>query len=247
MVNTPITFLPPQQLQQTLVQRLGQLAQHQLTSHAFVQWAEAQHWQLLEGIYKNNQTPLAQMLRETLADILLQWDCLQAHQHEIAQNGQVPIVEFPNPWLTTWLNQIQPTPEIPMSSINFNGSVGIANVNSTIHGNQTGVQTNATDPEVEGAIADLQTLITSLQTQHPTVTSETQALTIIDAEFTEIKCNPTHKLAALRQQLLNPERHLQATKASLIEVTKKWCENSLIATAIITYLDKLSETPDRGA
>jgi len=103
------------------------------------------------------------------------------------------------------------------------------------------------DPKIKAAITDLQTLITALQTQHPTVTSETQALTIIDAEFTEIKRNPTHKLATLRQQILNPERHLQATKAALGEVAKHYLEESVFAKAIITYLDKLSETPDQGA
>ncbi len=60
------------------------------------------------------------------------------------------------------------------------------------------------DPEIKAPIADRRTLITNLETQHPTVTSESQALTLIDAEFTEIQRNPSHKLATLRQQLLNP-------------------------------------------
>jgi hypothetical protein len=82
---------------------------------------------------------------------------------------------------------------------------------------------------------------------HPTVTTEAQAIAIIDAEFTEIKRNPSHKLTALRQQFLNPERHLQASKATLSEVTKHYLEESVFAKAIITYIDKLSETPDPGA
>jgi hypothetical protein len=104
-----------------------------------------------------------------------------------------------------------------------------------------------TDLEIKAAITDLQTLISTLQTQHPTVTSETQALDIIDAEFTEIKHNPSHKLATLRKQILSPERHLQATKATLGEVAKHYLEESVFAKAIITYIDKLSETPDQGA
>lgn len=104
-----------------------------------------------------------------------------------------------------------------------------------------------TDPEIKAAITDLQTLITTLQTQHPTVTSETQALTIIDAEFTEIKRNPNHQLATLRRQILNPERHLQAIKATAAEVTKHYLEESIWAKASITYIDKLSETSDQGA
>jgi hypothetical protein len=97
------------------------------------------------------------------------------------------------------------------------------------------------------AIADLQTLLTQLQTQHPHVTTETQALAIIDAEFTEIKQSKTHKLATLRKQILNPERHLQATKAALGEVAKHYLEESVWAKASLTYLDKLSEEPVRGA
>ncbi len=118
MVNTQVTFLPPLQLQQTLVQQLEQLAQHQLASPIFVQWVEAQHWQLLEGVYKSDQTPVAQNLREILSDILLQWDCLHAHQHEIHPDGHKLMVEFPAPWLTAWLNQIQSPSEtaLPVAS-----------------------------------------------------------------------------------------------------------------------------------
>jgi hypothetical protein len=106
---------------------------------------------------------------------------------------------------------------------------------------------HTTDPEIPAAIADLQTLIINLQTQHPTVTTETQALDIIDAEFTEIKQNPNYKLTTLRQQILNPERHLQAIKATAAEVAKHYLEESVWAKASITYIDKLSETPDPGA
>jgi hypothetical protein len=103
------------------------------------------------------------------------------------------------------------------------------------------------DPETKAAISDIQNLIVQLQTQHPQVTTETQALDIIDVEFTEIQQTKTHKLATLRQQLLNPERHLQATKAALGEIAKHYLEESVWAKAIITYLDKFSETPDLEA
>jgi hypothetical protein len=106
---------------------------------------------------------------------------------------------------------------------------------------------NPVDPEIKATIADLQTLITHLQTQHPNITTETQAIDIIDVEFTEIKRDPSHKLATLRKQILNPERHAQAFKAALVEGAKKKLDNSLLATVAITYIDKLSETPDQGA
>ncbi len=105
---------------------------------------------------------------------------------------------------------------------------------------------NPTEPEITNAIADLKTLLTDLQTQHPTVTTEAQAIEIIDAEFTEIKRDPNHKLITLRKQVLNPERHLQAIKATAAEVAKHYLEESVWAKASITYIDKLSETPDKG-
>jgi hypothetical protein len=106
---------------------------------------------------------------------------------------------------------------------------------------------NITAPETQATIDDLKALITQLQAQHPNVTTETQALEIIDAEFTEIKRNPSHKLATLRKQLLNPERHLQALKAAAVDYAKATVEKSPLIQASITYLDKLSETPDQGA
>jgi flagellar motor protein MotB len=114
-------------------------------------------------------------------------------------------------------------------------------VNTYIENNHT------TDPEIQATIEDLKTLITNLQTQHPTVTTEAQAIAIIDAEFTEIRHNPNHKFATLRKQILNPERHLQAIKATAAEIAKHYLEESVWAKASITYIDKLSETPEQGA
>ncbi|ASC72023.1 hypothetical protein XM38_029770 [Halomicronema hongdechloris C2206] len=103
------------------------------------------------------------------------------------------------------------------------------------------------DPKVKQAIADLQALLTQLQARHPSVTTETEALAIIDAEFTDIQQSPHHRLTTLRQQLLNPERHAQALKATVGEVAKHYLEETVLAKAAITYLDKLSESPDYGA
>lgn len=78
----------------------------------------------------------------------------------------------------------------------------------------------ASAPEVKAAASELQALFAQLQAQHPDVTVESSALAIIDAEFTEIQQSPNHKLTTLRKQLLNPERPLQATKATLGEVAR---------------------------
>lgn len=105
---------------------------------------------------------------------------------------------------------------------------------------------HATELDVKAAVANLQTLLTQLQARHPNVTTETEALEIVDAEFIEIKQSPHHRLATLRQQLLNPERHAQALKATLGEVAKHYLEETVFAKAAITYLDKMSEAPDHG-
>ncbi len=131
---------------------------------------------------------------------------------------------------------------------NFTANNAAINLGGTIEGDQVGTQNyTATDPEVQGAIADLKAFLTQLQAQYPQVTTEAEALIIIDAEFTEIKQSPTNKLVTLRQQLLNPERHAQAIKATLGEIAKHYLEESVWAKATLTYLDKMSETPDQGA
>ena len=129
--------------------------------------------------------------------------------------------------------------------INSVGNLNTGDV--TIQGDQIGIQHNAADPEIKRAIADLQTLIAQLQTQYPHIATETEALAILDVEFTEIKRDKTHKLATLRKQLLDPDRHLQAIKAALGEVAKHYLEESVWAKTTITYLDKLSEEPNHGA
>jgi hypothetical protein len=131
---------------------------------------------------------------------------------------------------------------------NFNANNAAINLGGTIEGDQVGTQNYyATDPEVQRAIADLQALLTQLQMQHPQITTETEALAILDAEFTELKQSPTSKLATLRQQLLNPERHAQAIKATLGEIAKHYLEESIWAKATLTYLDKMSESPNQRA
>lgn len=139
--------------------------------------------------------------------------------------------------------------ETPKNQSTFNiGSVGNLNTGDvTIQGDQIGIQQNySSSPELQTAIADLQKMLNELKVQHPTVANETQALDIIDAEFTEIQRSDRSKLAVLRQQLLSPERHFQASKATVVEVVKHFLEESVWAKALVTYLDALSSTPEEG-
>jgi hypothetical protein len=87
------------------------------------------------------------------------------------------------------------------------------------------------------------------QTHQPT--TEVQAAEIIDVEFREIQnTNPTRwqtiqkQLQLLKRQLLNPESHFKATKATLAEVAKHYLEESVVSKAFITYLDTMSADPD---
>jgi patatin-like phospholipase/acyl hydrolase len=102
-------------------------------------------------------------------------------------------------------------------------------------------------------IADLQQFITDLEIQHPNPAGEEAALAIVGNALTEIQTQQPdrwqkicHQTTIFKQQLLNPQRHLQASKATLVEVTKAAWGKSLIVKAVITYLDKFSETPDKG-
>lgn len=136
-------------------------------------------------------------------------------------------------------------PKNDLRGANFNAPVNFGD-NPT--GDFINTQNNyANDPEVQCAISDLKILLGQLRIQHPSVNTESEALAIIDAEFTEIQHSQGHKLATLRKQLLNPERHLQASKAAAVEVAKHYLEDSVLAKALITYFDKLSEEPNYGA
>jgi internalin A len=205
---------------------------------------------------KGRQTPYFYLLKEL-------HDFLDNHDNQIQcrisrkmvdVNGLVNDIDYTRSRLVNnqvrdaehQLEGIQPMTE--PSKYNF-PNARIVQITETNHGQTIGVQNNnyATNPELQKAITDLQTALNQLQTQHPQVETETAALAIIDAEFTEIEPSKTSKLVTLRKQLLNPERHLQATKAALSEAAKHYLEESIWAKTFITYLDKLSEEPNHGA
>jgi hypothetical protein len=153
----------------------------------------------------------------------------------------------PNPMSETPKNQ-------PIFNIGQVGNINTGDVN--IQGDQIGIQHNyfGTDLALSEQIADLQQLIADLELQHPNPAEETAALAIVDNALTTMQTQQPdrwqkirHQTTILKQQLLNPDRHLQASKATLVEVTKAAWEKSLIVKAVITYLDKFSETPEKGA
>lgn len=133
----------------------------------------------------------------------------------------------------------------PSFQINQVGNLNTGDI--TIRGDQIGIQHNANlSTELQTGLSEIKTLLEKLQNQNPATTSETEALTIIEAEFTEIESIQAHPLTTLRSQLLNPERHFQATKATLSEVIKHYLEESVWAKAFITYLETMSAEPNSG-
>lgn len=120
-------------------------------------------------------------------------------------------------------------------------------------GTHTHTHNYANDETLRQEITDLRQLVSQLQKNHRP-TTEAEAIQVIDAEFHEIqKTNPSRwqaiqkQLHLLKSQLLNPERHLTASKAAISEVAKHYLEESVIAKALITYLDTMSADTDQGA
>jgi hypothetical protein len=99
MVNT--TQRTPSQ--QTLA-ALQQYLNHQLTSQQLVQITETLLESLLEGDYRSEQAIASIQLREILADITAQWECLQGNLRESSASIHSP--EFPAEWIDDWLTQI---------------------------------------------------------------------------------------------------------------------------------------------
>jgi HEAT repeats len=132
--------------------------------------------------------------------------------------------------------------EQPKNQPTFNiGTVGNINTGDVdLKGDQIGIQYNyRTDPEVQAASIELQTLLSELQTKNPSIATTEEALAVIDVEFTEIKQTNDRKLTKLPQFLLEPKRHIKAIKATAAEVAKHYLEESVWAKAIITYIDTL--------
>jgi HEAT repeat protein len=156
---------------------------------------------------------------------------------------------------TTTTNPMSETPKNqPIFNIGQVGNINTGDVN--IQGDQVGIQHNyfGTDPALSAQIADLQQLIADLEIQHPNPGSEEVAVEIVDQALTTIQTQQPdrwqkirHQATILKQQLFNPERHLQASKATLVEVTKAAWEKSLIVKAVVTYIDEWSKNPNKGS
>ncbi len=145
---------------------------------------------------------------------------------------------------------------ISISGGTFNGPVNLASNQGHQPTTIIDTQNNyfGTDEALQKQITDLQTFITELEAQHPNIQTEEQANQLVQQQLDQIQTQSPdrwqklrHQMGILKAQFFNPERHVQAFKATVVEVTKAKWEESLIVKAIVTYLDKFSETPDKGA
>ena len=109
------------------------------------------------------------------------------------------------------------------------------------------------DDALSQEMADLQQFIATLETAHPQLQTEQEAEQVVTTTLAQVQTQQPgrwqtlrHQMGLLKRQVLNPERHLQAAKATVVEVTKAAWEKSLIVNYVITYLDKLSEDPNPG-
>jgi hypothetical protein len=178
------------------------------------------------------------------------------HDEFLAKSDKIDKIEESTQRIEEQLKTMSEQPSVSITGGTFNAPFNIA----PNHGNQptTFIRTQnnyfGTDENFLQQISDLQQFITELETQNPNLQTEAEAKQVVQAKLTQVQKEDadlwqklTEQMGLLKRQLLNPERHLQAAKATLVEVTKAAWEKSLIVKAIVTYIDKLSETPDKGA
>ena len=178
------------------------------------------------------------------------------HDEFLAKSDKIDKIQKSTQRIEEQLKTMSDQPSVSISGGTFNGPLNLA----PNHGNQptTFIRTQnnyfGTDENFLQQISDLQQFITELETQNPNLQTEAEANQVVQAKLTQVQKENgdlwqklTEQMGLLKRQLLNPERHLQAAKATLVEVTKTAWEKSLIVKAIVTYIDKLSETPDKGA
>jgi hypothetical protein len=178
------------------------------------------------------------------------------HDELLAKFDKIDNIEENTQSIKEQIKAMSDQPSVSISGGNFNGPVNFAPNYGPQPTTFIRTQNNyfGTDQDLLQQISDLQQFITELETQNPNLQTEAEANQVVQAKLTQVQQENSElwqklseQMRLLKHQLLNPERHLQAAKATLVEVTKAAWEKSLIVKAIVTYIDKLSETPDKGA
>lgn len=97
MVESPIIVKDLQTM-------LEQVKSNSVGSESLATWGEEQYWSLMEGERKDEDRPEADFLRNILADVMAQWECLLADVYH--QEGKTATAEFPQEWIADWKSQL---------------------------------------------------------------------------------------------------------------------------------------------
>lgn len=198
----------------------------------------------MEGDYRGDRSPEANQLRETLADITLQWESLVGNLHEQSNVYANLNPEFPSEWTRHWLEQVQSIekrtmPETPKNQPAFQiQQVGTINTGDvTIYGDQVGIQHNyAENPGLAEALIEFKQIIVDLQQKYPQAT-EAQIPAIVDVEFQEIK-----RLQPQRwQNFLNLKRQWNGVKKGLLKAGEHFAEETPWGKGVIGYLEGVTD------
>ncbi|MEM6437944.1 MAG: COR domain-containing protein, partial [Cyanobacteria bacterium P01_D01_bin.115] len=115
-------------------------------------------------------------------------------------------------------------------------------------GDHSVIEQHANDPHVITVLSTTLKFLQDLQQKHPNL-QESNAQAIIESEVSEIQQRSPDRwqqfqqqLRSLPQDIRNPERLMQAGKASLFQVATDLSDN-LVLNAFIAFLDGLSSDP----
>jgi hypothetical protein len=115
-----------------------------------------------------------------------------------------------------------------------------ANIGSfaeTVQGDQISTQNiTTTEANLDDILATIQPIIETLKQKYP-VTTEAEALTIIDAEFQEIKQTQPWRW----QNLLNLKRLWKGSKTAALKIGEHFAEENPWGKGIIGFLEGVSE------
>jgi hypothetical protein len=130
-------------------------------------------------------------------------------------------------------------PQTPMSDAPKYDLRG-ANIGSfaeTVQGDQISTQNiAATEANLDNILATIQPVIETLKQKYP-VTTETEAIAIIDAEFQEIKQTQPWRW----QNLLNLKRLWKGSKTAALKIGEHFAEENPWGKGIIGFLEGVSE------
>jgi HEAT repeat protein len=119
----------------------------------------------------------------------------------------------------------------------YNYEIWQASVQNQEQANLTKWTTQPSIADLLAKIDNLQNFLIQLQTQYPNVTTETQALTIIDSKFKEIET----KQLTQWQDLLNVKRLWNGGKNAAVKVGEHFTEQNIWGKSFVAFLEGMSE------